>query len=339
MQTVIGILVLLHALAHAGAGMWAAGRANPWIVTPLWLIATGGYLLAAYGILGLGRVRPWNRVVAFTAAAASMLLAGLVGSPAVAVGALIANGGVLALRGRWVRTAAAPGTRLTSAHPRRRLVGASLAYLALAYVLVVIATRPWYMTWGTTTADRDASLPGDSLQAIDGRYRIDHAITINASPEVVWGFLAQLGQDRGGFYSYAWLERAIGDDIRNADSIVPEWGKRQVGDLVRAAQPNYLGGLFGENLGWQIQQFDPPSALVLKSWGSFVVLPLPDGSGSRLYARTRGDGRPTLSAVPFAPLGLLVFEPSHFIMQRGMLRGIKQRSEAVSGTLGKSPSD
>jgi hypothetical protein len=32
--------------------------------------------------------------------------------------------------------------------------------------------------------------------------------------------------------------------------------------------------------------------------------------------------------VPLSAFSLLVFEPAHFIMERGMLRGIKQRAEA-----------
>jgi hypothetical protein len=35
-------------------------------------------------------------------------------------------------------------------------------------------------------------------------------------------------------------------------------------------------------------------------------------------------------AVPLSAFSLLVFEPAHFIMERGMLRGIKHRAEARS---------
>jgi len=48
---------------------------------------------------------------------------------------------------------------------------------------------------------------------------------------------------------------------------------------------------------------------------------------TRLYVRTRGDAEPTLASVTIAPLGLLVFEPAHFIMQRSMLLGIRDRAE------------
>lgn len=163
------------------------------------------------------------------------------------------------------------------------------------------------------------------------RYRMDHAITIVAPADSVWPWLAQLGQDRGGFYSYDWLERALGDDIRNADRIHPEWQERRVGDLLRAAQPDYLGGRLGRDLGWRIVQWAPPRAMVLEWWGAFVVRPRPDGT-TRLHIRLRGAGRPSFAGVVVGPVNLLVFEPAHFIMERGMLRGIKARAERSSTT-------
>ncbi|HKN68817.1 MAG TPA: hypothetical protein VJW73_21180, partial [Gemmatimonadaceae bacterium] len=60
---------------------------------------------------------------------------------------------------------------------------------------------------------------------------------------------------------------------------------------------------------------------------AFVIVPV-DDSTSRLLVRTRGDGKLTFMAVPLSTFSLLLFEPAHFIMERGMLRGIKQRAEA-----------
>jgi hypothetical protein len=40
--------------------------------------------------------------------------------------------------------------------------------------------------------------------------QILYAVTIKAPVEEVWPWLAQLGQDRGGFYSYEWLETSPG---------------------------------------------------------------------------------------------------------------------------------
>jgi hypothetical protein len=168
-------------------------------------------------------------------------------------------------------------------------------------------------------------LPGDEFVPV-ANYRIDHAVTINAPPESVWPWLVQIGQDRGGFYSYSRLENAVGARVKNAERMIPEWQQRRVGDLVRAVPRDWMGGRFGENIGWRVLQVIPGRALVLEGWGAFVLMPANAGT-TRLLIRTRGEGRPTLGALAAAPFGLLVFEPAHFIMQRRMLLGIKERAE------------
>jgi hypothetical protein len=95
------------------------------------------------------------------------------------------------------------------------------------------------------------------------------------------------------------------------------------GDLVRATQPHYLGGLFGPNLGWKVERVEQNQVLILAGWGAFVLQRSNDDA-TRLIVRTRGAGEPN---VVLAPLGLLMFEPAHFIMERRMLLGIKERAE------------
>ncbi len=61
------------------------------------------------------------------------------------------------------------------------------------------------------------------------------AVTIRAPAEEVWRWLVQLGQDRGGFYSYNLLENLAAADIHNVDRIVPEMQHLKVGDFVPMA--------------------------------------------------------------------------------------------------------
>jgi hypothetical protein len=58
------------------------------------------------------------------------------------------------------------------------------------------------------------------------------AVAIDAPAGQVWQWLAQIGQDRGGFYSYTWLENLAGCRMRNADRIRPEWQQRARGGAV-----------------------------------------------------------------------------------------------------------
>jgi hypothetical protein len=204
----------------------------------------------------------------------------------------------------------------------------------MVYAAVVLATRPVYLHWGTTAAERASSLPGDDIVPL-AKYRLDHGITIRAPASAIWPWLMQLGQDRAGFYSYDWLERAFGVDVHNAGTLDPAWADREVGDFVRATQPDYLGGVFGDSLGWRITRLEHERLMYLDKWGAFVLVPV-DGHTTRLIVRTRGAGEPSLLSVVLGPVNVFLFEPAHFIMQRGMLRGIRDRAERAAPSLAQS---
>jgi hypothetical protein len=74
-------------------------------------------------------------------------------------------------------------------------------------------------------------LPGDGL-VTDPRGRTTRAISIRASAAEVWPWLVQIGQGRGGFYSFTWLENLAGCHITNAERTVPEWQGVKVGDPI-----------------------------------------------------------------------------------------------------------
>jgi hypothetical protein len=136
-------------------------------------------------------------------------------------------------------------------------------------------------------------------------------VDIDAPPEAVWPWLAQIGQDRGGFYSFEWLENLAGCEMHNADEIHPEWQHRDVGEEV-PVHPR---------IGLPVSRFDPPRALGLQGWGTFVLEPLPGG-------RTRLSEHPDPGSGLGAKLsGALLIEIPHFVMERWMLAGIKCRAE------------
>jgi hypothetical protein len=329
-RIIIGLVILLHGLAHASIGVWAFAEGPAWLITLLWGAAMLGYLGSAAGVLRVPLLREWWKLTLVGATSSSILLL-LVFGHAYGVFGVLIDVVVLIVALGWaqpridadvavVEAVGAEGLRFPTLHR----VGWGIGLLALAYATVVVAIRPLYVRWGTTAAERAASLPGDDLRP-DARYRVDHAITIRAPADLVWPWLVQLGQDRGGFYSYSWLERAIGDHIQNADRIHPEWQHVQPGDLVRAVQPGYLGGRVTD-VGWRVLDVVPGRALILDKWGAFVVQPL-DARTSRLIVRTREPGTPSLLGIALGPVNVFMFEPAHFIMQRGMLRGVRDRAE------------
>jgi hypothetical protein len=208
---------------------------------------------------------------------------------------------------------AALATAIHSLRRRRRpsrpvalasgLVG---AYLAVG--------RPLMLHWGATCEDLHRPLPGDELVPAPAT-QSTRAVTIEAPPEAVWPWLAQIGQDRAGFYSYEWLENFAGCKMHNADEIHPEWQSREPGDTV------YLHPLSG----LPVAVFESGRVFALENWGAFVLEQHGPGD-TRLIARgrtTRGLG---------ALANALLMEIPHFVMERKMLLGIKERAERAHTT-------
>lgn len=202
----------------------------------------------------------------------------------------------------------------------RRVLGSVLAFGVLLYVSLLIMVRPWQRDWGSTPEERGFRLPGDELAGAPVRAG-DRSIAINAPVSDVWAWLVQIGQDRGGFYSYAWLENAFALKVTNATGIEPRWQGLKEGDFVRATPPDWAGGVFGDRIGWPVDHVDEARLLSLRYW--IFEVEATSRMTSRLHVRTHQGDAP----VPIAPALLLVFEPAHFIMERGMLQGIKERAE------------
>jgi len=208
-----------------------------------------------------------------------------------------------------------------------------LKWASFVIVILIVAVHfalvfPWMLNWGATGSESSGPLPGDEFAA-NPMYRSTRAITIEAPVEDVWPWVAQVGQDRGGFYSYAWFENLILADIHNARIINPDWLSRREGELLPLTAPNYPLGLVKrkeKSVGPHILLFIPNQAMVLDGWGSFLLRPL-EGGKTRFIVRD-----PT----PSMPLALrllwqVFFEPGHFAMERQMMMGIKVRAEGRLG--------
>jgi len=191
---------------------------------------------------------------------------------------------------------------------------------AAAAAAYAFAIRPWHLRWGATRAETARPLPGDELAS--GRdLDSTHAITIHAPADRVWPWVVQVGQGRGGFYSYTVLENLVGCRMENADRVHPEFQDLKVGD------PVYL---HPKAPPLRVTRLDPGRALVLGTSWAFILEPI-DERTTRLIVRGRGRfENPDLGR----PLNLLywrlVFEPAHFIMERRMLLGIKERAERAA---------
>lgn len=316
-----GLLLVAHGMAHTLAGMRGTEGAHPWLLTLAWGAALVGFAGAGLGLLGVRAMRPaWRRLAAAGVVGSVVLLAVGWPTPLAAVGLLVDGLVVCLVLYFWNRES--PGTAAPPRRPAARALEL-LAIAALVWLAVLVAARPWHMRWGSTPAELQAGLPGDDT-LLRPTYQIQHAVSVDAAPDRIWPWLVQLGEDRGGFYSYAWLERIFGFQVHNADRIHPEWQRLAPGDTVFATHVGWLGQR--RRLGWRVGEVRPDTVLVLENWGSFVLLPVGAGS-TRLIARTRGAGPDGIKSVVLAPLGFALFEPVHFIMQRKMLLTLKERAE------------
>ncbi|HZT05488.1 MAG TPA: SRPBCC family protein [Chloroflexota bacterium] len=195
---------------------------------------------------------------------------------------------------------------------------------ALAPWLYLILARSWVLHWGASGDEVARALPGDELVP-EPAWVSTRAIRIGAPVEAVWPWLAQMGQDRGGLYSYTWLENLAGLEFHNADRIHPEWQAVAIGDIVRFAPGQdtlvVAGVEPGRLLLWQI--LDPRTRQPASATWAFVLEP-EGATRTRLIQRFRIGGRPRwLVGLAY----MLVMEVPHFVMERAMLRGIRARAE------------
>jgi hypothetical protein len=191
-----------------------------------------------------------------------------------------------------------------------------LAAVALGFLYLRFLRKP-ILTWGATDEEADARLPGDELlEDADGV--ATRAVEIDAPPSAVWPWIAQMGPSpRGGAYTYDWIENLLGLGMHSVDRVLPEFQHPQVGDT--------LG--YGSNR-MRVELVEPERALAWRSedgnWVWTFVLEPREGS-TRLISRNRFR-LPTLAA----RLGMIPMEPASLLMERKMLRGIKQRGERLA---------
>ncbi|GAB3326487.1 hypothetical protein GCM10027451_51830 [Geodermatophilus aquaeductus] len=186
--------------------------------------------------------------------------------------------------------------------------------------------------WGATPQEAAAVLPGDELVP-DPAVRTTLGVTVRAPAAGVWAWLVQMGQDRGGMYSYDWLENAVGLDIHTTGEVREEWQHLTVGDRVVVVPEGW--GPLPDGYSFRVARVEPPRVLVLRQappehpWNgvwSFHVADAGEGR-CRLLARSRTEA----SASAVVRLAGRVLEPVTLVMTRRMLHGIRQHAEDRAG--------
>lgn len=189
-----------------------------------------------------------------------------------------------------------------------------LAGVTSAYVLVV---RPWHMHWGATPQEVALALPGDAFITPDD-VTSTRALTIHAPASTVWAWLVQAGQNRGGaWYIYEWLENLFAAEMHPIERLSPEMQSLQVGDELYF----HAGGATNPAMVATVLGLHKERALWLTGGWSFVLQPV-DANTTRLLVRY--PMQPDALFNPF--LSHAIFEPAHFVMESGMMLGIKEQA-------------
>jgi len=213
----------------------------------------------------------------------------------------------------------------------RRTFIRRLAVAAAGAGAALVLAAPRLLRLGATSEEARGQMPGDD-EVPEAQLQGTRAITIDAPPEDVWPWIAQIGHhgyQRAGWYAF---DLADNDGVPSAWTIIPEFQHPEVGQLIgeegstiRAIEP---GRLLLLSYHW------PKTKWVLKQglWPKFghcswaFVLEPREGGKTRLIVRDRYRSGPLDMSVPFWPL----FFVADLIVQPVMLRGIKRRVEWTS---------
>ncbi|MES1217805.1 MAG: hypothetical protein ABUT20_20030 [Bacteroidota bacterium] len=202
---------------------------------------------------------------------------------------------------------------------------AKLISVIAVFVIVfyIVFLRYFMMHWGASISESERIYIGDSVVEKPDYVNI-LAVTIDKPSSVIWPWVAQMGVNKGGFYSYTWLENIFGCQLHNADRIHSEWQNPAAGDyepVCKSAEKSNMPG-------WTILYVEPGKSLVYKStgdssWTMGYYIDSVNATTSRLITRMRYTSPRTFWEYITDKVWM---EWAHCIMQKGSINGIKKRA-------------
>jgi len=166
----------------------------------------------------------------------------------------------------------------------RKGIAALCLALLIVFCVYDFLILPRLDVWGATPQEVAMTLPGDALIPGTPMWKMTVATTISAPPEKIFPYFLQAGQDKAGFYSADWLERACGFGIHNTYTIEPKWQETKPGDFCTFHKAG---------MGMRIQSVTPNRELVMITNGLEPNHPLPPGKWEMLmtplFPPSKGD--------------------------------------------------
>ena len=194
-----------------------------------------------------------------------------------------------------------------------------LAIVLAVIILVFSFLIPWTHDYGATPEELTRAYHGDEL-ITKPVVNWTHGITINAPVEKVWPWIIQIGDTRAAFYSFTFIENMFGnvDQYHNADRIHEEW-----------QNPPADQGIIVDFL--KIKEYEPRRFMLAgedvdrMNWTWLWWIEPQGDNATRLLIRMRieVDGEANMGALGEA------INLSGFVMEVGMLNGLKSRAEGV----------
>ncbi len=187
--------------------------------------------------------------------------------------------------------------------------------LSLAYFFLL---RPRMLNWGTKLGEAEQQLPGDEL-ILRPNLQATRSIDVNAAPEVVWAWLAQMGRDTTGFYN---IDPLSNRGIPSANYLRHDLPEIKIGmsldngfKVLRLEQPHYL----------VVGAFDMPNLLGTTTDLIYAyVLIRQQAQRTRLVVRVRGYSTGLVGMVYN-----WLYEPLEFIQTTTQLRTLAELAQAT----------
>lgn len=191
-----------------------------------------------------------------------------------------------------------------------------LGATSLAYYFFL---RPQMQKWGTRLGESQRLLPGDELIP-KPNFQMTHAINIDAPPEALWPWIAQMGRERTGYYGLDVFENGgipsvsfIRQDLAAPEVNMELDGGYHIIDL--EANRKFLFGAFN---------LQKPTGAIQDVTVLYLLERRSDGS-TRLLVRRR--------AFSYGVTGMLhnIFdEVTYFISAKRQLTTLKQHAESMA---------
>lgn len=220
------------------------------------------------------------------------------------------------------------------------VLGAVLALLVVAVVVLPPLTRGFTDRWGATDDEVAATYPGDDLVEAP-QQDSTRAVYVDAPPALVFALLKQMGYARGGWYGWDWFYKSTGSadfvDGHHSQRIDPDLQGLTLGDSIELFPGAALEAVVFEPgeavVFYKItdeknrlldRSAAKPAVFSDMSWAWIVV---PEGDGCRLVLRTRASAQGMGGFVDWLydrPLEL-----GGAVMGYKTLRGIKRTAEQL----------